>query len=156
MSTKKSPRVLNEERTVAAGAKKCATFAAANAGAIRSIELNNIAEGEIVTIPVDYQVFQQPIPGSTYTAAKVVTEEGKDFFVGCLTRGAQPVAGGEYVRPKGTVVEAAQKYASMDEFFKAEMAGKKIKFTKKEVVVAQGFVADTTRNVNVWTLDFEK
>ena len=45
----------------------------------------------------------------------------------------------------------------MDEFFKTEMAGKKITFTKKTVVKAQAFDdASKTRDVNVWQLDFAR
>lgn len=147
----RSKRVLAEERSANAGTVMD-SFKAAGAGAVRSLELNNIEEGEIVTIPKDYKVYQMPISGSTNKAVKTITEEGKDLWIGCFTRGARPASGGEYVRPSGSVVEAAQKHASMDEFFKEELAGKKIKFTKKTVVVAE--YQGETRNVNVWTIDF--
>ena len=42
----------------------------------------------------------------------------------------------------------------MDDFFKNELAGKKVKFTKKEVVVANAFSGEGTREVNVWTINF--
>lgn len=150
-----SKRVVEEQRAAAQGTV-CNTFGAAGAGAVRSLELNNISEGETVTIPVDYKVYKLPIAGSQNSAVAVITEEGRRFFIGALTRGAMPANGGEFVRPSGTVVEACQKYGNMDEFFKAEMAGKKIKFTKKTVVVAENrFGGESpTRNVNVWQIDY--
>ena len=69
-----------------------------------------------------------------------------------MTRGARPADGSDFVRPTGTVVDAVQKHATMDEAFKEELAGKKIKFEKKTVVVAE--FNGETRNVNVWTLNF--
>lgn len=153
MPTVKSARALSEERSAQAGEMKN-SFKEAGAGAVRSLELNNIVEGEVVTIPVDYKVYQMPIAGSTNKAVKTITEEGKDLWIGVFTRGARPADGSEYVRPTGTVVEAAQNYASMDEFFKQELAGKKIKFTKKTVVVAAAFSGEGTRDVNVWQIDF--
>ena len=155
-TTAKSPRALAEERSKLQGSQHT-TFADAGAGAVRSLELNNIMEGETVTIPSDYKVYKTPITGSTFSAVKVITEEGKDFFIGSLTRSAQPVDGSPRVMPTGTVVEKLTSYASMDEFFKNEMAGKKIKFTKKTVVKAQAFDdPNKTRDVNVWQLDFAK
>jgi hypothetical protein len=131
-----------------------ASFKEAGVGAVRSLEMNNINEGETVTIPTDFKIIKVPIAGSTNKAVQVITEEGKAFWVGSLTRGAMPADGSAYVRPKGTVVEAAQKYGNMDEFWEKEMKGKKIKFTKKEKVVANAFDGEGTREVNVWTLDF--
>lgn len=153
MATVKSPRELAEDRSSQAGTI-VESFKAAGAGAVRSLELNNINEGEIVTIPIDYRIFQMSIPGTTNKAIKVVSEEGKDIWIGVFTRGARPLDGGDFVRPTGTVVEAAQKYASMDEFFKEELAGKKIKYTKKTTVIAAAFDGEGTRNASVWQIDF--
>lgn len=153
MAEKKTARMIAEERAIAGG-EVCKSFKDAGVGAVRALELNNIAEGETVTIPQDYKVIRVPIAGSTNKAVQVITEEGKTFWVGCITRGASPADGSPYVRPKGTVVETAQKYGSMDEFWEKEMRGKKVKFTKKEVVVANAFTGEGTREVNVWTLDF--
>lgn len=153
MADIKSARVIAEERAIAQG-ELAASFKEAGVGAVRSLEMNNINEGETVTIPTDFKIIKVPIAGSTNKAVQVITEEGKAFWVGCLTRGAMPAAGGDYVRPKGTVVEAAQKYGNMDEFWEKEMKGKKIKFTKKEKVIANAFDGEGTREVNVWTLDF--
>lgn len=153
MATEKTPRQIAEERSIALGEVK-STFKDAGVGAVRSLEMNNIAEGETVTIPMDYKIIQVPISGSTNKAVQVITEEGKAFWVGCLTRGAMPADGSTYVRPSGTVVEACQKYGNMDEFWQNEMRGKKIKFTKKTKVIANAFEGDGTREVNVWTLDF--
>lgn len=153
MATVASARELSEERSAQAG-EVMTSFKDAGAGAVRSLELNNINEGEIVTIPKNYKVFRMPIAGSTNKAVKTITEEGKDLWIGVFTRGAAPVDKSPYVRPSGTVVEAAQNYASMDEFFAKELAGKKIKFTKKTVVLAAAFDGEGTRNVNVWQIDF--
>ena len=153
MADIKSARVIAEERAIAQG-ELATSFKEAGVGAVRSLEMNNINEGETVTIPTDFKIIKVPIAGSTNKAVQVITEEGKAFWVGCLTRGAMPADGSPYVRPKGTVVEAAQKYGNMDEFWEKEMKGKKIKFTKKEKVVANAFDGEGTRDVNVWTLDF--
>ena len=149
----KSARIIAEERAIAQG-ELAASFKEAGVGAVRSLEMNNINVGETVTIPTDFKIIKVPIAGSTNKAVQVITEEGKAFWVGSLTRGAMPADGSAYVRPKGTVVEAAQKYGNMDEFWEKEMKGKKIKFTKKEKVIANAFDGEGTREVNVWTLDF--
>jgi hypothetical protein len=153
MADIKSARVIAEERAIAQG-ELAASFKEAGVGAVRSLEMNNITVGETVTIPVDYKIIKVPIAGSTNKAVQVITEEGKAFWVGCLTRGAMPADGSAYVRPKGTVVEKAQEYGNMDDFWDKEMRGKKIKFEKKEVVVANAFDGEGTREVNVWTLNF--
>lgn len=153
MADIKSARVIAEERAIAQG-ELAASFKEAGVGAVRALEMNNIKEGETVTIPTDYKIIKVPIAGSTNKAVQVITEEGKAFWVGCITRGAMPADGSEYVRPKGTVVEAAQKYGNMDEFWKEEMKGKKITFAKKEKVIANAFDGEGTREVNVWTLNF--
>ena len=153
MAEVKSARAIAEERAIAQG-ELANSFKEAGVGAVRSLEMNNINEGETVTIPSDFKIIKVPIAGSTNKAVQVITEEGKAFWVGCITRGAMPADGSAYVRPKGTVVETAQKYGNMDEFWEKEMKGKKIKFTKKEKVVANAFDGEGTREVNVWTLDF--
>lgn len=153
MADIKSARVIAEERAIAQG-ELAASFKEAGVGAVRSLEMNNITVGETVTIPVDYKIIKVPITGSTNKAVQVITEEGKAFWVGCLTRGAMPADGSAYVRPKGTVVEKAQEYGNMDDFWDKEMRGKKIKFEKKEVIVANAFDGEGTREVNVWTLNF--
>ena len=153
---KTNARVQAEERAMlmCKDGAAAASFKAAGIGAVRPLELNNINEGETVTIPRDYKIYSMPMNGTTSFAIKVITEEGKDFWVGCLTRGAKPANGGEYVRPSGTVVAAVQKHTSMDEAFAQELAGKKIKFTKKTVVASE--FNGEARNVNVWQLDFAK
>lgn len=153
MADKKTARQIAEERAIASG-ELVNSFAEAGMGAVRSLEMNNIVEGETVTIPQDYKIIKVPIAGSTNKATQVITEEGKAFWPSCLTRGAMPAAGGDYVRPKGDVVERCQTYGKMDDFFKNELAGKKIKFEKKEVVVANAFNGEGTREVNVWTIKF--
>lgn len=130
------------------------SFKAIGQGAVRSLELNNINEGETVTIPKDYKIFQVPIAGSTNKATKIITEEGKDFWIGVLTRGAQPADGSTYVRPSGTVVDKVQEYGNLDKAFKEALAGHKIKFTKKTAVVANAFDGEGTQVRNVWQLDF--
>lgn len=156
MSEIKSARQISEERAALQGSVKT-SFKEAGVGAVRSLEMNNINEGETVTIPVDYKIYEMPIAGSTNKAVKIITEEGKDLFIGCLTRGAMPAEEGKpYVRPSGTVVEAVQKYGSLDDAFKNELAGKKIKFTKKTPVVTvdRWSAEGGTRTTNVWTIDF--
>ena len=153
MPNVKSARVIAEERAIAQG-ELAASFKEAGVGAVRSLEMNNINEGETVTIPTDFKIIKVPIAGSTNKAVQVITEEGKAFWVGSLTRGAMPADGSAYVRPKGTVVDKCQEYGNMDEFWDKEMRGKKIKFTKKEKIVANAFDGEGTREVNVWTLDF--
>lgn len=155
MATELTPRQKAEQRASAAGTE-CKNFKESGAGAVRPLDLNNINEGETVTIPTDYKVYKVPFPGSTTPAVKVITEEGKDFFIGALTRSAVPATGEDRIFPTGTVVEKCQEYGSMDEFFKNELAGKKITFTKKTVVVTKVYNSDEVRNVNVWQIDFAK
>lgn len=153
MATEMTPRQRAEQR-LEAGGKQFKSFKDAGAGAVRALELNNINEGETVAIPVDYKVYQQPIAGSTNLATVTITEEGKSFYISALTRSAQPAAGGDRIFPSGSVVEKCQEYGSMDEFFKNELAGKKITFTKKTPVITE--FNGETRTVNVWQIDFAK
>lgn len=149
-----SARSIAEERAGLEG-KVINSFKSVGRGAVRSLELNNISEGETVTIPLDYKIFQVPIAGSTNFGYKVITEEGKDLWVGVFTRGAAPADGSAYVRPSGTVVEAIQRYADMDKAFKECLAGKSITYTKKTPVVAKAFDNnEDTRTVSVWQIDF--
>lgn len=94
MATEKNARQISEERAAAQG-EVFNSFKDAGVGAVRSLELNNINEGETVTIPKDFKIFLMPISGTTNKAAKVITEEGKDFWIGCLTRGARPADGSD-------------------------------------------------------------
>ena len=153
MATEMTPRQRAEQR-LEAGGKQFKSFKDAGAGAVRALELNNINEGETVAIPVVYKVYQQPIAGSTNLATVTITEEGKSFYISALTRSAQPAAGGDRIFPSGSVVEKCQEYGSMDEFFKNELAGKKITFTKKTPVITE--FNGETRTVNVWQIDFAK
>lgn len=153
MTEKKSnARILAEQRSELQG-QVCNSFKDAGAGAMRSLELTNISEGDTVTIPTDYKIYKTPIAGTEYSAVKVVTEEGKDFFIGCLTRSAQPADGSSRVFPTGTVVERTKNYGSVDEFFDKELRGQKITFTKKTAVKTQ--MAGEIRTVNVWQIDFK-
>ena len=105
--------------------------------------------GEEFTIPNDYKIYEREFNGNKYQF--VVTEEGKFFYVSWLTRGAKPKDGGDFVRPKGTVIEKFYKNpnASYDEAFKG-ITGKPMivkEFTKVE---GENF---TTK---VATIDFVK
>lgn len=152
MATAKTARELAEERAARAG-KKVDSFSKAGKAAIRNIDLQVIDEGMEVVIPSNYKVFEQEIRGNK--AVFVVTEEGYSFYPSVLTRGARPADGSPYVKPSGTVVDKCQEYADMDDFFKKELAGKKIKFTKKTPVEAPAFGdAEGTVKINVWTIDF--
>lgn len=130
------------------------SFKDAGFGAVRALDINPMVEGKVYEIPENYTIGILTIPGTTREFAVVVATDGTQIPVGCLTRSAQPADGGERVMPKGTVVETCQKYGSMDEFWKNEMAGKKFKATKKEAVVANAFDGEGTTIINVWTLDF--
>lgn len=152
MATAKTARQLAEERAEKSG-KKVASFAAAGKGAIRNIHLQVIDKGTVITIPTDYQVFEQEIRGSK--AAYLVSEEGISFYPSVLTRGAKPAAGGDYVVPKGTVVDACQDESDMDKFVQEKLAGKKIKFTDKVTVEAvASWAPEGVAKINVWTIDF--
>lgn len=155
MATKKADYEKAMKRTKEqAGAKMYNGFRGTSRNAIAPLELNVIEEGESVFFPADFKVWE--IPFGTNKGVKVITTEGKDFWVSVLTRGAKPLNGGDYVRPKGTAVTAAQNYATMDEFFKTELIdGKKgIKFTSYGTVIAKSFNEnEESREVKVWTLD---
>ena len=151
MATEMAPRGRAEERLRLSGTE-FESFKEAGVGAVRTLELNNINEGEIVTIPTNYKVYLQPVAVTTAKAPVTVTEEGKLFYIGALTRSAQPAAGGDRVFPTGTVVEKCQEFGSMDTFFKEALAGKKIKFTKNTPIVTEY----NERPVNVWQIDFVK
>lgn len=154
MATAVSARELAEERAEKSG-KKIESFESVGKDAVRSLDLQTIGEGVTVKIPEDYNIFEQDIRGNK--AYYIVTEEGLNFYPSVLTRGAMPLDGSEYVRPSGTVVEKCQEYASMDQFLKECLAGKKIKFTKKTPVTRASFTGDaSTVTVNVWQVDFTR
>ena len=75
----KSARVIAEERAIAQG-ELANSFKEAGVGAVRSLEMNNINEGETVPIPTDFKIIKVPIAGSTNKAVQVITEEGKAFW----------------------------------------------------------------------------
>lgn len=153
MAKKKSQREIAEERAAAQG-EVVNSFKDAGMNAIRSLDMNYLVEGKEYEVPTDYKIVKLPITGSTTQYCVVILEDGTYFPIGCLTRGAKPADGSDYVRPSGTVVAKCQEYATMDEFWQNEMAGKKFKATKKTVVTAEAFDGEGTREVNVWTLDF--
>lgn len=145
------------ERAANRAAKVHNSFKDAGKNSIPSLEMNAITEGTTVTIPEGWKVYEDVIRGSAYTACKVVTAEGLDFYPSCLTRGAKPVDGSEYVRPSGSVVELAQKYGDMDKFFNEQLVGKPITFTKKTPVIAKAYDnPENTQTINVWQIDFAK
>lgn len=143
-----------EARSKASGRKSASTLASLGLNEVRSLELNNIEEGETVSF-ADSIVFHEVTFGTQKTAM-VNTLEGKQFYIGCLTRGATPLDGSPRVKPSGTVVEECQKYSELDKFFTEKLAGNSITFTKKTPVIARGYNGEETRTVNVWQIDFAK
>lgn len=119
---------------------------------IRPLELNTIPLNEPFTIPVDYQVFEVPLRGTTNTACKVITEEGWDFWPSCIMRGAKSVSEDKFIKPTGKVVEDAQKYVDMDKFFQEKLAGKKLIFKDKTEVDA--VYNGEPRKVNVFHIEY--
>lgn len=146
----KTPYQLATERAALEGSRT--TFEAENTS-VRSLVLNTIPLEEPFVIPNDYQLFKIPMRGTDKKALKVITEEGYDFWVSCLTRGAKDANTGEYIPASGTVVDVVQKFSKMSEAFE-EIKGKPIQFTKKtEVdVVYNG----EPSKVNVFQIDFVK
>lgn len=132
------------------------SFQEAGMGSVRPLDLMTIVEGTTVTLPKNLELFKQPIAGTTNHCWKMITDEGYDFYPSCLTRGANPIDGSARVKPTGSVVDAVQKYASMDDAYATELAGKKITFTKATDVVCAGYNGEPTRNVKVWQIDFAK
>ncbi len=154
MATKKANYEKALDRAKAqAGVKVRNSFKGTSRNAIQPLELNMIEEGEKVFFPSDYAVIE--VPFGTSKGVKVLTTEGKDFWVSVLTRGAKPLDGGDYVRPKGTAVEACQNYSVMDDFFKKELVekGQGIEFVEAETVIAKGYGDEESREVKVWTLN---
>lgn len=112
--------------------KSCKTVAKLS-GNVRSLTLNNLKSGDIITIPSDYKVFEQAIVGSDSTA---------EFVVAKVKRGADDIAvrfypssfykcgvevvkigdrfeRGEFKTVHGTVVDHVQNYATLDEAVKS-------------------------------------
>lgn len=150
----KTPYQLAVERAGIEG--KCVTFRGENVG-VRSLSLQTIPMNEPFVIPEDYKVFKMEIRANVAegakvpTALKVITEEGYDFWVSCLTRGAKDANTGEYIPASGTVVEEVQQYASMEEAFDA-IAGRPMWFTNKHEV--DSVFNGQPRTVNVYQIDF--
>jgi hypothetical protein len=118
-------------------------------------EMTGVAEGDIVTIPTDYEVYEMPVNNSIVTAVKLITKEGKDFYPNCLTRGARPVdTAKEYVPASGSAHDAIVQFTFLDAFLQAVAAvGLGIRMTSKEVITAQFRGQDETTDVNVWKTD---
>lgn len=144
----KTPYQLATERAALEGSKT--TFEAENTS-VRSLVLNTIPLEEPFVIPVDYQLFKVPIRGTNNEALKVITEEGYDFWVSCLTRGAKDANTGEYIPASGTVVDVVQQFSKMSEAFE-EIKGKPMKFSQKTEVDA--VYNGEPRKVNVYKIDF--
>ena len=143
------------QRAMNGGAKIHTSFKASGNNSMPSTNLNAITEGTIVTVPKGFKVIEDVIRGTTRTTCHVLTKECLNLYPGCFTRSAKSVDTGERVYPSGTVVEAAQNYVDMDEFFNKELVEKPICFTKKTPVVVQDFNNPAaTQTVNVWQIDF--
>lgn len=154
--TVENPRQLAIDRAVAAGNEVHNSFKDAGVAGVRTLDLATINKGDVVTLPTELKIIMQPITGSTTKVAKIVTEEGLDFYPSVLTRGATALDGSGRVKPTGTVVEKCQTYSNMDDFYNNELAGKKIKFTNFTEVVARGYNGEDSRTVKVWQIDFAK
>ena len=127
------------------------TFSSENA-TVRPLEFNTIPMNTPFTIPEDYQVFKVPIRGTNSTALKVITEEGWDFWVSCITRAAKSVSLGKFIRPEGQVSKDSQNYVSLEEFFNEMLAGQKLIFTNKEKVDAM--IKGEPCTINVFTIEY--
>lgn len=155
MASTMSQRELAESRAIASG-KVMSSWKDAGKGAIRSLDLNVIMEGDVLTVPENYKVFTEKrmIGNTEATLVYTITEEGKQLFPSVFTRGVMPADGSEYVRPSGSVVDKCQEYGSMDDFFKKELAGKKIKFTKRTRILGRGFNGGEPSEQTAWQIDF--
>lgn len=155
MATKKENYDLAVKRAKADGnTTHCTTFAATGRNSIRKLDLNPFQEGETAYFPEKLDIFKVKVGNGL--GAKCLTVDGRDFWVGVLTRGAKPIDGGDFVKPKGSAVETAQKYADLDTFFKKEIIEKKqgIQFVSFERITAKGYTEDEPEiEVKVWTLD---
>lgn len=104
--------------------------------------------GTIITIPKDYELFVFDFDGSG-CSVYTITEEGYRFSLSLLV--GRYLTDDGRVRPSGTAAKKAQEADDLDEFFKKELAGKKLKLVDYELVkIFDCFL------VRVWTIDFVK
>lgn len=133
------------------------SFAKSNSRAaiVNDGEMTGVSVGDIVTIPTDYKVYEMPVNGSTVTAAKLITNEGKDFYPSCLTRGARPVDPEKpYTPASGSAHDAIVQFTYLDAFLKAVAdTGLGIRMTSKEPITTQFRGQSEPTEVNVWKTD---
>lgn len=133
---------------------------------VRSLELNSLNDGDIVTIPAPgFQVLSRKIRGSenTFEYVNVDVERNGNPTVGQLTPGifwrnlevadANGNGTGDRKVASGDVVDAVQNYADLNQFF-ADNAGKKFKVTYGPQFMAVGFNGGPARKARVATLSW--
>lgn len=161
------------KREIARGAKKVTSFGAM---AVAPIDIASIKEGDVITIPANWNenILEAPVRGSyreesvtdangieigkkkvqvTAMYVKLPCKRGAsetfvNFYPSFFTKNRMDVATGEFKRASGTAVDEVQNYATMDEAF-AALAGKSIKVTKLERFKTYRF-GSTTETQNAW------
>lgn len=148
------------ERDIKLGAVKRNGFS----GAVRSLEMNNLRDGDVVTLPEgEYDVLEQKIRNSdnTFEYINVNVQRGESATVARLTPSlfwrnleeADADGNGTGVRhiADGNVVEAVQGFATVDEFIAAHK-GEKFAVKMNPQFMAVGFNGQKPRKASVPTL----
>lgn len=114
---------------------------------------DSFSVGTIITIPKDYELFVFDFDNG-FCAVYTITEEGYRFSLSLLV--GRYLTDDGRIRPSGTAAKRAQDADDLDEFFKNELAGKKLKFVDKKVVKEINFLFGGYTSKWVWTIDFVK
>lgn len=149
---------LTEEikRAIAQGDKKVKGFK----GAIRSLEVLTIEEGDIFTIPQNYEVYEQKFAGggiAQYTWVTLENGNAKKFYPGTFTKRRriydeddQPTA--EFAVTEGTAAELFRQYTQVEDGMNA-LVGKKCKVTEIDNVRTLNYTTNQVSTQQIPTID---
>jgi DNA-binding beta-propeller fold protein YncE len=120
---------------------------------VRDLSQNLVTKGSKVQIPDlgenhIYKIFPGAVGGEYFVAS-----DGSRVWLSSLTRGAKPIEGGDYVKPKGTAVESAQTYTSWQKFLIANR-GKWLHFEDYSEETVKFNSQPEPTLVKVWTVNF--
>lgn len=129
-------------------------------GAIRSLEVLNLEEGDVLTFPLEYEVYEQKFGDNVaqYIFCQIGdTDNVKPFYPSTFTKSRQiydedlePT--GKRVHTKGTAAELFRQFGSVQEGMDA-LKGKKVKVTKIEKVRTLRFNTDSLMWAYIPTID---
>lgn len=149
---------VEESLSLARGDKKVSGFS----GAIRSLDLLYLEEGDVLIIPEKFEVFERKFKGSDNTAQYIFCkldgkEDVKPFYPSTFVKVREVVnenGEGTGVRKHtlGTAADLFRTFGTIEDGMNA-LKGKKIKVSKVEIIRSLRFGTMNVVNTQILTLD---